>query len=342
MNGLFYGNSNHRCLQVLNKMFPMLTFQVVTNVEDLLALPSEAVFVMTSQLTADEQGLLIDYYAQVVGEKLYVIYDGNTSFTQDWIITPSESRIEMQVLQQSRVDRNHRILIGKTKHGGKIWVCCQCNAYDTPHFTYQYKRHASVDLVIHKAEILDSSENLDLKYRHALKHFFRSENWSALIQVWNFCNAKQIPANQHVPAYVNLCPCRNIAMLDNPSTKAYLRDAILFIEADDDEISPHFHYQRSDGSETAISLLSAIYLATGNRPLNPQEIEMLIACLSAKHEPTSAFGEISNYQFLLWLWNDQNGDCLGKTNAHANINDKHSMPEYSLLATYKSDQQNDP
>ena len=191
--------------------------------------------------------------------------------------------------------------------GSTVEVCAGCNAYpDRPHFIYNYRCRLckkTIVLQMDCAKILDSSGNLELKYRWDLQCFLTPDNWRKIISVWNQNHSFQFDEWAHIPYYINLLEmqdytsCAVFSMENNLPAGVSIR-----IYSDDSDHRPHFHYVRNDGTEMAVSLLSAAYLGKTTVPLSPQECAALAAFVYGE----SKFGN-DVYHAMLSCWDLENG-----------------------------------
>lgn len=221
---------------------------------------------------------------------------------------------------------NDLILIGITKLNAKIWVCDHCAAYRTPHFIYQYKQNQSITLLIERAEVLDSRDNLELKYRRDLEEFLDAKAWAKLLGVWNEHNEMKVPGNLHRPFYMNLVQIQDIASVVTKKDRKFLNGAIIYIVVDDEEKHPHFHYRFPNGNHVAISLIYPGYVAVTGRHLSENEIDKMYCFLQQEN---TLIG-MTKYEELLLLWNEQN--CTYEAaSPYVSVDEKNEMPDYSRL-----------
>ena len=218
------------------------------------------------------------------------------------------------------------LLIGRTDRGGQVLVCAPCWGFDEPHFFFRYGRGREICLLLENARPMEPHDNLPLSRRWELERFFRRRrapgdptNWEQTLAAWNACNARQVSEQLHRPFYVNLLQREDWATAFTRRGKFALR-----IGTDDCEARPHFHYVRPDGTGAVLSLTEPTWLSPVGTWLSPQKRTELAAALSvhaSRHFPGSV------YQYLLYLWNDQNGG----DGFHIPVDEAADMPDYTRL-----------
>lgn len=218
------------------------------------------------------------------------------------------------------------LLIGRTDRGGQVLVCAPCQYFPKPHFFFRYGRKGEISLSLEAARTLEPDDNLPLSRCWELERFFRRRetpngptNWTRTVAAWNAHNTCHVPELLHRPFYINLFTLEDWATAFNCRGKFALR-----VGTGDCEARSHFHYVRPDGTGAAISLTEPAWLSPAETWLSPQERTELAAALS--NSASRSFPG-SVYQYLLYLWNDQNvGDGF-----HIPVDEAATMLDYSRL-----------
>ncbi|MBP3209227.1 MAG: hypothetical protein J6M64_04840, partial [Oscillospiraceae bacterium] len=138
-----------------------------------------------------------------------------------------------------------------------------------------------------------------------------------MICIWNQNNKIQISSYTHIPFYVNLQQHQDKAVVTTKEESLQL-GAILYVGTEDQDQRPHFHYERCDYSDVAISLLEPVYMIPAENALNAEELRKLVALLEK-----DANGE-SLYQRLIEWWNCQN---------QTQLDDSIPIPSYCTMKT---------
>lgn len=67
-----------------------------------------------------------------------------------------------------------------------------------------------------------------------------------------------------------------IARITSNKTKELLGDVMIYIVVGDEDVHPHFHYRRADGTDIAISLTEPVYCQPVTNVLTMGEIKKMI------------------------------------------------------------------
>lgn len=125
--------------------------------------------------------------------------------------------------------------------------------------------------------------------------------------------------------FKNLC---QLSELEEMATVGKTNDNYdIIIYTNDPGKIPHFHYfddeTRGNKFHTCIRLDSAKYFHYGNKTdkLNSKQKKELISFLNSPHK---RYKEETNWQHLIYLWNDEN-------NSDVQIDEDISMPDYKEL-----------
>lgn len=215
------------------------------------------------------------------------------------------SRVEFRVDQKLKSRNTYgqkEIIAGHTDKGEMICICDHCRCSSIPHFNWYPKKGKPVRLMMGKAMPLDPKVNMELQERKKLQQYLSFSNWHKMISLWNDHNTNQVSHMAHVPNYIDLQTNRFTSGW--PGKAAIQKDgellAEIFIDPEETEGRPHFHYRRPNGTEVMISLTTAQYLEPVDEELNRMEKTML-ARFMTEQWPNDLNG-FSVYDFLCFVW----------------------------------------
>ena len=231
-------------------------------------------------------------------------------------------------LMGTNTNGQEEIVVNIFDSGEMICICDHCRCSDIPHFNWYPKRGKPVRLMMEKAMPLDTDVNMELRERKRLQQHLSFANWHKLTNAWNEHNARQLSPLFHVPNYINLQTHGN-----NPEAKIQKDGEItgkIFIDSEDTDERPHFHYCRPDGTEVMISLTAAQYLEPVVFELNRKE-KAALAQFMTELWPND-FNGFTVYARLCFDWDNYHPTDWFLPNQYADI---FPMPDYTRLKKYK-------
>lgn len=243
----------------------------------------------------------------------------------------SGARVKIHVdqkLKSSNTSGQEEIIAGHTDKGEMICICDHCRCSSIPHFTWYPKQGEPVRLMMEKPMPLDPNVNMELQERKKLQQYLSFSNWQKMITIWNEHNTHQMSQMAHVPNYINLQTNR---FTSGWHEKAVIQKdgeiiAEVFIDPEETEERPHFHYRRPNGTEVMISLISAQYLEPLNVELNRME-KSILAEFMTEIWPKD-FNGFSVYDRLCFVWDSVYDTNWFLTGQYADI---FPMPDYTKL-----------
>lgn len=228
----------------------------------------------------------------------------------------------MKRRERSLKMEHNDILFDYTGTGEMICICDHCEC-ETPHFAWYPRFGEPVRLMLEKAMTLEPCTNMELRDRFRLQRYLSFYNWHRLINAWNDHNRTQVSPNIHVPRYIDLmtakhCFCRN---------KVSHQETVLgeiWMDGDDEDERPHFHFRRKNGTEEIIALTGAHYLEPVTAELSRTEKAALAETLRG---PSGTQDE-TVYESMCILWDMLNNSSFFDT---ADGGDLFPMPDYMKL-----------
>lgn len=228
-------------------------------------------------------------------------------------------------MERSCMMEHNDIMLDITGTGEMICVCENCSC-KIPHFAWYPRFGAPVYLRLEKAMLLEPCTDMDPRDRHRLQKYLTFAHWHRLINRWNACNTVQVSPMLHIPRYIDLMTCK----LNCCKQPVMLNGAVLaevFLDMDEEDERPHFHYRRTNGTEEMISLTGALYLEPVTIELSKAERTALASLLRSRD------GSGIVYETMCAVWDTLNGSGFFDTAAYGDL---FPMPDYTKLKRMKT------
>lgn len=188
------------------------------------------------------------------------------------------------------------VLFDLTGTGEMICICENCSC-KTPHFSWYPRSGDPIYLQLEKAMPLEHCVEMDLKNRQHLQKYLTFVHWHKLVNAWNAGNCIQVSPLLHVPRYIDLMTCKMECCRYSVMQKDNCLGTI-FLDMDEEDERPHFHYRRQNGTEEMIALTGALYMEPVTAELSKTEKTALISTLRSSSGTESE----TVYESMCTLW----------------------------------------